>query len=165
MWFVVGIKAKLGNNPFIKCATPFPLILWHPYARHHYFCVMTEKEQKKWHAVLQDCVRHSNNGKSLHRGDTTRMAGVSSCLRALPGNISSRFSHCWHFCRGRVCVCVCVSFTCHLGELWMWDAPGMLGICWVWFSWSWSRLTCFCQWSLASKCFSCLTAERQCASH
>uniref|UniRef100_A0A3B4XRE4 Niban apoptosis regulator 2a n=1 Tax=Seriola lalandi dorsalis TaxID=1841481 RepID=A0A3B4XRE4_SERLL len=51
-------------NPFIKCATQFPLILWHPYARHHYFCVMTEKEQKKWHAVLQDCVRHSNNGLS-----------------------------------------------------------------------------------------------------
>ncbi|XP_035463220.2 protein Niban 2a [Scophthalmus maximus] len=57
-----GVKAKVGNNPFIKCATAFPLILWHPYARHHYFCVMTEKEQKKWHAVLQDCVRHRDNG-------------------------------------------------------------------------------------------------------
>nr|XP_019962861.1 PREDICTED: niban-like protein 1 [Paralichthys olivaceus] len=59
-----GIKARVGNHPFIKCATQFPLILWHPYARHHYFCVMTEKEQKKWHAVLQDCVRHCNNGLS-----------------------------------------------------------------------------------------------------
>uniref|UniRef100_A0A669DMZ4 Niban apoptosis regulator 2a n=1 Tax=Oreochromis niloticus TaxID=8128 RepID=A0A669DMZ4_ORENI len=57
-----GVKAKVGSNPFIKCETGFPLILWHPYARHHYFCVMTEKEQKKWHAVLQDCVRDSNNG-------------------------------------------------------------------------------------------------------
>ncbi|KAM4527979.1 protein Niban 2a [Odontesthes bonariensis] len=57
-----GVKAKVSSSPFIKCATQFPLILWHPYARHHYFCVMTEKEQKKWHAVLQDCVRHSNNG-------------------------------------------------------------------------------------------------------
>ncbi|XP_074546894.1 protein Niban 2a [Halichoeres trimaculatus] len=57
-----GIKAKVGNHPFVKCATEYPLILWHPYARHYYFCVMTEKEQKKWHAVLQDCVRHSNNG-------------------------------------------------------------------------------------------------------
>ncbi|XP_070845490.1 protein Niban 2a [Chaetodon trifascialis] len=62
-----GIKAKVSSNPFIKCATQFPLILWHPYARHHYFCVMTEKEQKKWHAVLQDCVRHSNNGLSEDR--------------------------------------------------------------------------------------------------
>ncbi|KAK5851729.1 hypothetical protein PBY51_023260 [Eleginops maclovinus] len=59
-----GIKAKVATSPFIKCASQFPLILWHPYARHHYFCVMTEKEQKKWHAVLQDCVRHSNNGLS-----------------------------------------------------------------------------------------------------
>lgn len=59
-----GIKAKVGNAPFIKCATQFPLILWHPYARHYYFCVVTEKEQKKWAAVLQDCVRHSNNGLS-----------------------------------------------------------------------------------------------------
>ncbi|XP_037122262.1 protein Niban 2a [Syngnathus acus] len=56
------VKAKLGSSPFIRCATQFPLILWHPYARHHYFCVMTEKEQQKWHAVLQDCVRHCNNG-------------------------------------------------------------------------------------------------------
>ncbi|XP_058472916.1 protein Niban 2a [Solea solea] len=59
-----GIKAKVGNHPFIKCASEFPLILYHPYARHHYFCVMSEKEQKKWHAVLQDCVRHCNNGLS-----------------------------------------------------------------------------------------------------
>ncbi|KAM9841249.1 protein Niban 2a [Aulostomus maculatus] len=59
-----GIKAKASSSPFIRCATQFPLILWHPYARHHYFCVMTAKEQQKWHAVLQDCVRHSNNGLS-----------------------------------------------------------------------------------------------------
>uniref|UniRef100_A0A673ISY1 Niban-like protein 1 n=1 Tax=Sinocyclocheilus rhinocerous TaxID=307959 RepID=A0A673ISY1_9TELE len=57
-------KAKAASAPFLKCPMQFPLILWHPYARHHYFCVMTEKEQKKWHAVFQDCVRHSNNGLS-----------------------------------------------------------------------------------------------------
>ncbi|XP_077088842.1 protein Niban 2a [Siphateles boraxobius] len=57
-------KAKVASAPFLKCPTQFPLILWHPYARHHYFCVMTEKEQKKWHAVFQDCVRHTNNGLS-----------------------------------------------------------------------------------------------------
>uniref|UniRef100_A0A673I5V7 Niban-like protein 1 n=1 Tax=Sinocyclocheilus rhinocerous TaxID=307959 RepID=A0A673I5V7_9TELE len=57
-------KAKSASAPFLKCPTQFPLILWHPYARHHYFCVMMEKEQKKWHAVFQDCVRHSNNGLS-----------------------------------------------------------------------------------------------------
>ncbi|XP_040898557.1 protein Niban 2b [Toxotes jaculatrix] len=57
-----GVKAKVGSSPFLKCATQFPLILWHPYARHYYFCVATEKEQQKWHAVLQDCVRHTNDG-------------------------------------------------------------------------------------------------------
>ncbi len=64
MWSVVlDTKAKAAGAPFLKCPTQFPLILWHPYARHHYFCVMTEKEQNKWHAVFQDCVRHSNNGE------------------------------------------------------------------------------------------------------
>uniref|UniRef100_A0AAY4B6I3 PH domain-containing protein n=1 Tax=Denticeps clupeoides TaxID=299321 RepID=A0AAY4B6I3_9TELE len=52
------------SSPFLKCATQFPLILWHPFARHYYFCVMTENEQLKWSAVFQDCVRHSNNGLS-----------------------------------------------------------------------------------------------------
>lgn len=76
MWLAAGIKAKVGSNPFIKCATQFPLILWHPYARHHYFCVMTEKEQKKWHAVLQDCVRHCDNGNNTHNDLTSAEADV-----------------------------------------------------------------------------------------
>uniref|UniRef100_A0A672HIR4 Niban-like protein 1 n=1 Tax=Salarias fasciatus TaxID=181472 RepID=A0A672HIR4_SALFA len=75
-----GIKAKVGSNPFIKCATPFPLILWHPYARHHYFCVMTEKEQKKWHAVLQDCVRHSNNA-GLPENNTVQTPAFTDAVR------------------------------------------------------------------------------------
>ncbi|KAG7490708.1 hypothetical protein JOB18_040737 [Solea senegalensis] len=56
------VKAKEGSSPFLKLASHFPLILWHPYARHYYFCVATEKEHEKWHAVLQDCVRHANDG-------------------------------------------------------------------------------------------------------
>lgn len=128
MWFDVGVKAKVGSNPFIKCATQYPLILWHPYARHHYFCVTTEKEQKKWHAVLQDCVRHSNNGmKTCRRAQTPpQLIQMSSgkldpvwtpdvpfeeqnclCLCDPPRAISSCLSHCWHFRRG--CVWVCVS--------------------------------------------------------
>lgn len=58
------MKAKAGNSPFLKCASSFLLILWHPYARHHYFYVRTDKEQKKWLAVFQDCIRHTNNGLS-----------------------------------------------------------------------------------------------------
>uniref|UniRef100_W5M108 Niban apoptosis regulator 2b n=1 Tax=Lepisosteus oculatus TaxID=7918 RepID=W5M108_LEPOC len=56
-----GLKAKAGSSMFSKCATQFPIILWHPYARHHYFCVTSEKEHQKWLAVFQDCVRHTNN--------------------------------------------------------------------------------------------------------
>ncbi|XP_031457426.1 protein Niban 2 [Phasianus colchicus] len=59
-----GITPKSGNTPILKCPTDFPLILWHPYARHYYFCLMTGKEQEKWGAVFQDCVRHCNNGIS-----------------------------------------------------------------------------------------------------
>lgn len=57
-----GTTSKSGNAPILKCPTQFPLILWHPYARHYYFCMMTEAEQDKWQAVMQDCVRHCNNG-------------------------------------------------------------------------------------------------------
>ncbi|KAJ7412287.1 Niban-like protein 1 [Willisornis vidua] len=56
-----GVTPKSGHSPILKCPTDFPLILWHPYARHYYFCVMTGKEQEKWRAVFQDCVRHCNN--------------------------------------------------------------------------------------------------------
>ncbi|XP_053137841.1 protein Niban 2 [Hemicordylus capensis] len=57
-----GPPPKSGNTSVLKCPTQFPLILWHPYARHYYFCVMTSQEQEKWRAVFQDCVRHCNNG-------------------------------------------------------------------------------------------------------
>uniref|UniRef100_A0A8B9FXQ3 Niban apoptosis regulator 2 n=1 Tax=Amazona collaria TaxID=241587 RepID=A0A8B9FXQ3_9PSIT len=63
---LAGVTPKLGQTPIFKCPTDFPLILWHPYARHYYFCVMTGKEQEKWRAVFQDCVRHCNNGISEH---------------------------------------------------------------------------------------------------
>ncbi|XP_078238988.1 protein Niban 2-like [Pogona vitticeps] len=64
-WFDIlydGPAPKSGSASVLKCPTQFPLILWHPYARHYYFCVMTGKEQEKWRTVFQDCVRHCNNG-------------------------------------------------------------------------------------------------------
>ncbi|KAG8512787.1 Niban-like protein 1 [Galemys pyrenaicus] len=57
-----GMTSKSSTTPILKCPTQFPLILWHPSARHYYFCMMTEAEQDKWQAVLQDCIRHCNNG-------------------------------------------------------------------------------------------------------
>ncbi|XP_015683052.1 niban-like protein 1 [Protobothrops mucrosquamatus] len=59
---LTGPASKSSNAAIIKCPTQFPIILWHPYARHYYFCVMTGKEQEKWQAIFQDCVRHCNNG-------------------------------------------------------------------------------------------------------
>ncbi|KAM5145874.1 protein Niban 2 [Mantella aurantiaca] len=58
---VPGGKVKAGSAP-MKCATQFPIILWHPFCRHYHFCLMTEREQERWSAVFQDCVRHCNNG-------------------------------------------------------------------------------------------------------
>uniref|UniRef100_UPI00398E3BBF protein Niban 2-like n=1 Tax=Pristiophorus japonicus TaxID=55135 RepID=UPI00398E3BBF len=57
-----GIKGKASSSPFLKWPTEYRTILRHPYGRHYYFCVVSEKEQQKWHAVFQDCVRHLNNG-------------------------------------------------------------------------------------------------------
>ncbi|XP_044124767.1 protein Niban 2 [Bufo gargarizans] len=57
---ISGVKVKAGSAP-MKCATQFPVILWHPYCRHYHFCFMTEREQQRWSAVFQDCVRHCNN--------------------------------------------------------------------------------------------------------
>ncbi|XP_075040992.1 protein Niban 2-like [Mixophyes fleayi] len=58
---VPGAKVKAGGAQ-MKSATEFPVILWHPYCRHYQFCVMNEREQQRWSAVFQDCVRHCNNG-------------------------------------------------------------------------------------------------------
>ncbi|CAH2316430.1 niban 1 [Pelobates cultripes] len=58
---VPGGKVKAGSGQ-MKCATQYPVILWHPYCQHYQFCVMNEREQERWSAVFQDCVRHCNDG-------------------------------------------------------------------------------------------------------
>ncbi|GAA6107063.1 protein Niban 2b, partial [Tachysurus ichikawai] len=75
------VKAKVSSSPFLKCVTQYPVILWHPYAHHHYFCAATEKEQEKWHAVFQDCVRHTNNGESLNKTDGEKIVETFSFMR------------------------------------------------------------------------------------
>lgn len=74
-----GVTAKAGPAPFVKTATQYPLVLWHPFARHHFFCVLTEKEHSKWSAVLQDCVRHANNG--LPDENTVETPAFSNSVR------------------------------------------------------------------------------------
>ncbi|XP_035246997.1 protein Niban 2a [Anguilla anguilla] len=74
-----GVKAKASASPFLKCATQYCIILWHPYACHHYFCVMTEKEQTKWQAVFQDCIRHTNN--ELSEEDKVQTPAFTDAVR------------------------------------------------------------------------------------
>lgn len=91
-----GVTPKSGQSPILKCPTDFPLILWHPYARHYYFCVMTGKEQEKWRAVFQDCVRHCNNGERCWGGTRTRgLRGGESIVLLLQRG-------CWGTCGGWV---------------------------------------------------------------
>ena len=42
----------------------FPVYLWQPFLRHSYFCFQEAAEQKKFSALLTDCIRHLNHGKS-----------------------------------------------------------------------------------------------------
>ena len=40
----------------------FPVYLWLPFLRHGYFCFHEAAEQKKFSALLNDCIRHLNHG-------------------------------------------------------------------------------------------------------
>ncbi|KAK5622675.1 Protein Niban 2 [Crenichthys baileyi] len=85
-----GLTAKVGSAPFLKFPFQFPLILWHPYARHCYFCVETEKEQQKWHAVLQDCIRHTNDGLSEeHKVQTPAFTDTVRLYRQAQGHFGT----------------------------------------------------------------------------
>ncbi|XP_054876475.1 protein Niban 2b isoform X2 [Poeciliopsis prolifica] len=85
-----GVKAKVGSSPFLKFPSQFPLMLWHPYGRHYFFCVETEKEQKKWHAVLQDCIRHANDGLSEeHEVQTAAFTDTVRLYRQAQGHFGT----------------------------------------------------------------------------
>lgn len=89
-----GITSKSGSTPILKCPTQFPLILWHPSARHYYFCMMTEAEQDKWQAVLQDCIRHCNNGE----GRSELSEGQGAGLGRVPTGDTCWLSVVWQPC-------------------------------------------------------------------
>ncbi|XP_029960798.1 niban-like protein 1 [Salarias fasciatus] len=82
-----GLKAKGGSSPFQKVVVPHPLILWHPFARHYFFALSSEKEQQKWQAVLQDCVRHANDGLSEdHKVQTPAFTDAVRLYRQAQGH-------------------------------------------------------------------------------
>ena len=40
----------------------FPVYLWQPFLKHGYFCFQDAADQKKFSALLSDCIRHLNHG-------------------------------------------------------------------------------------------------------
>lgn len=59
----------------------FPVYLWQPFLRHGYFCFHEAAEQKKFSALLNDCIRHLNHGRTVVRG----------CSGGLLGRLLDRF--------------------------------------------------------------------------
>lgn len=49
-------------QPFVVLPKEFPVYLWQPFLRHGYFCFQDAAEQRKFSALLSDCIRHLNHG-------------------------------------------------------------------------------------------------------
>ncbi|XP_048213786.1 protein Niban 1 [Perognathus longimembris pacificus] len=52
---------KENAQPFVVLPKAFPVYLWQPFFRHSYFCFQEAAEQKKFSALLSDCIRHLNH--------------------------------------------------------------------------------------------------------
>uniref|UniRef100_A0A8C5JMW0 Niban apoptosis regulator 1 n=4 Tax=Passeriformes TaxID=9126 RepID=A0A8C5JMW0_JUNHY len=46
---------------FVPLPKEFPVYLWQPFCRHSYYCFPEPAAQRRFSAVLGDCVRHSNH--------------------------------------------------------------------------------------------------------
>ena len=53
---------KENTQPFVVLPKAFPVYLWQPFLRHGYFCFREAADQKKFSALLSDCIRHLNHG-------------------------------------------------------------------------------------------------------
>ncbi|XP_011362873.1 protein Niban [Pteropus vampyrus] len=47
--------------PFVVLPKEYPVYLWQPFLRHGYFCFHEAADQKKFSALLSDCIRHLNH--------------------------------------------------------------------------------------------------------
>ncbi|XP_044295134.1 protein Niban 1 isoform X1 [Varanus komodoensis] len=56
-----GSNGKENAQAFIVLPKEFPVYLWQPFLRHHYFCFPDPEAQKKFSAALNDSIRHSNH--------------------------------------------------------------------------------------------------------
>ncbi|OWK08250.1 FAM129A [Cervus elaphus hippelaphus] len=52
---------KENTQPFVVLPKDFPVYLWQPFLRHGYFCFREAADQKKFSALLSDCIRHLNH--------------------------------------------------------------------------------------------------------
>ncbi|ELW69734.1 Protein Niban [Tupaia chinensis] len=58
----VASNEKENAQPFVVLPKEFPVYLWQPFLRHGYYCFSEEAEQRKFGALLNDCIRHLNHG-------------------------------------------------------------------------------------------------------
>lgn len=57
----IATSEKENTQPFVALPKEFPVYLWQPFLRHSYFCFQEAAEQKKFSALLTDCIRHLNH--------------------------------------------------------------------------------------------------------
>ncbi|KAM5237775.1 protein Niban 1 [Ctenodactylus gundi] len=57
----VASNEKENSQPFVILPKAFPVYLWQPFLRHGYFCFQEAADQKKFSALLSDCIRHLNH--------------------------------------------------------------------------------------------------------
>ncbi|XP_072802037.1 protein Niban 1 [Vicugna pacos] len=60
----VASSEKESAQPFVVLPKEFPVYLWLPFLRHGYFCFQEAADQKKFSALLSDCIRHLNHDYS-----------------------------------------------------------------------------------------------------
>ncbi|XP_058395866.1 protein Niban 1 [Diceros bicornis minor] len=57
----IASSEKENAQPFVVLPKEFPVYLWQPFLRHGYFCFHDAADQKKFSALLSDCIRHLNH--------------------------------------------------------------------------------------------------------
>ncbi|XP_057170927.1 protein Niban 1 [Ursus arctos] len=57
----IASSEKETAQPFVVLPKEFPVYLWQPFLRHGYFCFHEAADQRKFSALLSDCIRHVNH--------------------------------------------------------------------------------------------------------
>ncbi|XP_007523890.1 protein Niban 1 [Erinaceus europaeus] len=52
---------KEAGQPLVVLPKEFPVYLWQPFLKHSYFCFSEATEQRRFSALLGDCIRHLNH--------------------------------------------------------------------------------------------------------